>query len=163
MSKVSILNRKNILPNKININTHFQAIAVSANLNKTVSICSLYIPPHDPINEKELNNLIKKNSLNHLILMGDFKSHNMIWGSKTKQQKRPDPWIKSSIATIYISTIKSQTHLTSSSGTFSAIDLTLHDLSIFIDYKWRVYRDPCGSDHYPIIMENSTIKKNWNR
>ena len=34
-----------------------------------------------------------------------------------------------------------------------------HDPSIFTDYNWRVYKDPCGSDHYLIIMENSTIKK----
>ena len=54
---VSILIKKNIPQNKININTH--TIPVSATLHKTVSICSLYIPPHDPINENELNNLIE--------------------------------------------------------------------------------------------------------
>ena len=49
---VSILIRKNVPQSKININTHLQAIAVSATLHKTVSIYSLYIPPHDPINKK---------------------------------------------------------------------------------------------------------------
>ena len=53
---VSILIRKNILQNKINIKTHLQAIVVSATLHETVSICSLYIP-HYPINKKYLNNL----------------------------------------------------------------------------------------------------------
>ena len=53
----------------------------------------------------------------------------------------------------------SQTHLNPSSGSYSAIDLTLSDPSIFTDYNWWVYKDPCGSDHYPIIIiENSTIK-----
>ena len=41
---VSILIRKDIPQNKININTHLQAIAIT--------ICSLYIPPHDPIKWK---------------------------------------------------------------------------------------------------------------
>ena len=99
---VSILIRKNILQNKININTHLQTIAVSATLHKIFSICSLYIPPHDPINEKELNNLIKQ-LLKSFILMGDFNSHN-ICGSKTTN-KKPDLWKKSSIAKIYASTI----------------------------------------------------------
>ena len=36
----------------------------------------------------------------------------------------------------------SQTHLNPSSGSFSAIDLTLSDPLIFIDYNWRVYKDP---------------------
>ena len=54
---------------------------------------------------------------------------------------------------------KSQIHLDPSSGLSSAIDLTLSEPSIFIDYNWRVYKDPCVSDYYPVIMENSTIKK----
>ena len=58
--EVSILIRKDIPQNKININTHLQTIAVSATLHKTVTICSLYIPPHNPINENELNNLIEQ-------------------------------------------------------------------------------------------------------
>ena len=45
---VSILIRKDFPQNKININTHSQAIAVSATLYKTITICSQYIPPHDP-------------------------------------------------------------------------------------------------------------------
>ena len=53
---VSILIRKDIPQNKIN--THLQAIAVSATLRKTVTICSLYIPPHNPVNEDEINNLM---------------------------------------------------------------------------------------------------------
>ena len=60
---------------------------------------------------------------------------------------------KWSIATTYASTIKLQTHLDPSLCTFSARNLTLSDPSIFIDYKWKVYKNPCCSDHYPIINE----------
>ena len=83
---VSILIRKDIPQNKININTHLQAIAVSATLHKTVTICSLYIPLHDPINENELNNLIEQLP-KPFILMGDFNSYNIIWGSKTTNKR----------------------------------------------------------------------------
>ena len=58
--RVSILIRKDIPQNKISINTHLQAITVSATLHKTITICSLYIPPHDPINENELSSLIEQ-------------------------------------------------------------------------------------------------------
>ena len=51
---VSIVIRKDISQNKISINTHLQAIVVSATLYKTFTICS----PHGPINE--LNNLIEQ-------------------------------------------------------------------------------------------------------
>ena len=61
---VSILIRKNIPQSKINICLQ----AVSATLHKAASIC-LYIPSHDPINKKELNNLKLPKPC---ILMGDF-------------------------------------------------------------------------------------------
>ena len=34
-------------------------------------------------------------------------------------------------------------------------DLTLADASIFLDYSWKVHDETCGSDHFPIILENS--------
>ena len=33
--------------------------------------------------------------------------------------------------------------------------MTLADASIFLDYSWKVHDDTCGSDHFPIILENS--------
>ena len=103
--RVSILNGKDILQNKININTHLQAIAFSANQLKSVTICSLYIPPHDPINVNELNSLIEQLP-KQFILMRDFNSHNIIWGSKTTNKRGQILEKKSSIAIIDDSTIR---------------------------------------------------------
>ena len=75
---VSIL-MKNVPQSKIKINTYLQSIAVSATLHKTVFICSLYIPPHDPINKKELNNMIKQLP-KPFILMVNFNSLKIIYG-----------------------------------------------------------------------------------
>ena len=41
------------------------------------------------------------------------------------------------------------------------------DASIFLDYSWKVHDDTCGSDHFPIILENSGSELNdkiprWN-
>ena len=151
---VSILIRKDIPQNNININTQLQAIAVSVTLYKTVTICLLYIPPHDPINENELNNLIEQLP-KPFIMMGDFNSHNIIWESKTTNRSF-EKIINSDNSCLHNQ--NSQTHVNPSSASFSAIDLILSDPSIFTDYNWRVYKYPCSSDHYPIITENSTIK-----
>ena len=90
--------------------------------------------------------------------MGDFNSHNIIWGSKTTNKRGQilEKIINSN--NLCLLNQNSQTHLNPSSGSFSAIDLTLSNPSIFTDYNCRVYKDPCSSDHYPIILENSTIK-----
>ena len=50
---------------------------------------------------------------------------------------------------------KSYTYLHLGTGMYSAIDLTFADSSIFLDYSWKVHDDTCGSDHFPIILENS--------
>lgn len=48
---------------------------------RTVSICSLYISPHDQIEQDKPEDLIKYLS-KPFIFLGDFNSHNTIWGSK---------------------------------------------------------------------------------
>ena len=65
-------------------------------------------------------------------------------------------FLKISLTTIIsaYSTKKSPTHLDPSSATYSAIDLTLCDTSLFLDFTWRVYDDTCGSDHFPIVLES---------
>ena len=70
----------------------------------------------------------------------------------------PDFWKKSTIATIYASAIKSQTHLDPPLGAFSAIDLTFSDPSIFLDYNWRIYKGPCLQ--WPLPNNN---RKYYNR
>ena len=49
---------------------------------------------------------------------------------------------------------KSPTHLNPSSATYSAIDLTLCDTSLFLDFTWMVYDNTCGSNHIPIVLES---------
>ena len=49
---------------------------------------------------------------------------------------------------------KSQTLIDPSSATYSAIDLTLCDTSIFLDFTQRVYDDTCMSDHFSIVLES---------
>ena len=50
---VSILVRKDILQQQINIDSELQVIAVKTALHKPVNICSIYIPAHDPMNDKK--------------------------------------------------------------------------------------------------------------
>ena len=87
--------------------------------------------------------------------MGDFNSHNILWGSRTTNKKGQTLEKIINNNNLCLHNRKAQTHLSSSSGTFSAIDLTLSDPATFIEYNWRVHEDSCGSDHFPIIIENT--------
>ena len=63
-----------------------QAVAISATLHKTITVCLVSIPPNEEPKELELNNLIE-----HLprpfVIMRDFNSHNEIWRSKKTDKK----------------------------------------------------------------------------
>ena len=65
--------------------------------------------------------------------MGDFNSHNIIWGSRTTNKR--GQILENIINTNNLCphNQKSQPHLNPSSGSFSAIDLTLSDPTILTD------------------------------
>lgn len=115
-----------------------------------INICSVYIPPNDHIDKNELNKLIVQ-LCKLFILLGDLNSHNTIWGNK--QIEKWNAW-RNNRNNLFIYT-QSAVYLNPTSGNLSAIDLTLCDPLIYIDYDWRLYQDTCSSDHFPIVLEIS--------
>ena len=65
---------------EIQINTDLEAVAVSLKTPVTINICNIYIPPNFTISENDLNNLLLQIPQPRIIL-GDFSSHNIIWGA----------------------------------------------------------------------------------
>ena len=58
---------------------------------------------------------------------------------------------------------KLNTYLHPATGTCSAIDLTICNPNLFLNYNWKVQESKevsstCESDHFLILLENSTIK-----
>ena len=150
----SIILNNSIPQSQIQLNTNLQAVAVKATVHKTIHVCSLYLPPSDRINIADLEHLIQQLP-KPFIIMGDFNSHSNIWGCRDTDQKGRiiEDVINRNNLLLYNN--KTYTYLHPGTGTYSAIDLTLADASIFLDYSWKVHNDTCGSDHFPIILENS--------
>ena len=49
----------NIVPHhSLKLDSSLQAVAVSISLNKTITLCSVYLPPSSPIDIKKIDNLI---------------------------------------------------------------------------------------------------------
>ena len=135
------------------MNTNLHAVAVKATVHKTIHVCPQCLPPSDRINIADLEHLIQQLP-KPFIIMGDFDSNNNIWGCRdTDQRGRIIDVIKRKNPLLYDN--KTYTYLHRGTGTYSAIELTLADASTFLDYSWKVHDDTCGSDHFPIILENS--------
>ena len=130
----SIIINNNIPHSEITLNTNMQAVAISASLHKMMTVCSVYIPPNEEPKELELNNLIEQLP-RPFIIMGDFNSHNEIWRSKKtdKKVKVIESLLNQHQLCMYIK--KSNTYLHPATGTYSAIDLSICDPSLFLDYN----------------------------
>ena len=152
---------KDIPQQQINIDGELQVIAVKTTLYKPVNICSIYIPLHDPINNKKLNKLIEQIPKPH-ILIGDLNSHNTIWVYLKTNKKGNDLEKVINSNNLCILNKKSPTYLNLSTGSYSTIDIT-SDPSSYMDYTWKVHNDLCGSDHFPIILKITQPIHNKNR
>ena len=86
--------------------------------------------------------------------MGDFNGHHTLWRCEdviNRGQQLEDLILKNDLILL---NDKSHTYFHSASGTFTSIDLTLCSPSLFLDFSWKVGPDPCGSDHFPILLKN---------
>ena len=77
---VAVLVRNDVPSARIDLRTNLQAVAVKIKLHKSITICSLYLPPKEQIDRLELDNLFQQLPGNVLVL-GDYNAHNTLWHS----------------------------------------------------------------------------------
>ena len=152
---VMILVKNSIAQTNIPLTTPLQATASRVTLTKSITICNIYIPPHDDVNINTIQNLILQLP-EPFIIVGDFNAHNEIWGAKNTNEKgkRIENIILNNNLCLYND--GTSTYLHPASGTFTPIDLSLSSPSIFTDFAWSVEDDQWGSDHFPIILKETT-------
>ena len=150
-SSVVISNR--VPHSQVNLNTPLQAVAVRVTLHKTITVCSVYLPPNIPIQHDDLNNLIKQLP-EPFILLGDLNGHNPLWGSSDKNPRGKcieDCLIQNDLC---LFNDKSITYIHPATGRMSSLDLSMCSPSLYLDYTFHVHDDLCGSDHFPTFLTN---------
>ena len=148
----SILVRQGVIHSHISLRTKMQAVAVQLSLFRTITICSVYIPPSENLLVQDLEDLAHQLPTPFVIL-GDFNSHNPLWGSDSTNNKGKK--LEDFIAQNDLSLFNdgSNTYLHPATGTYSSIDLTITDPTLLNDFQWSVHGDMCGSDHFPIVIQ----------
>ena len=65
---------------KIDLNTNLQAIAIKASLNKSITICSIYIPPNKRISQNDLENLLLQlpNLTSYVVISMDIANYGVV-------------------------------------------------------------------------------------
>ena len=49
---------------------------------------------------------------------------------------------------------KTPTYLHPATGTYTSLDLSICYPTPLLDYDWKVHDDLCGSDHFPVLLNN---------
>ena len=103
----------------------------------TVAICNVYFPGPEELNSRLLEDLLQQLTQT-VIVMGDFKAHNVIWGSWTTDAggRAIETLINNDNSNIMNNAVP--TRVTSNSET--AMDLTFCTASISVD--WNVAASP---------------------
>ena len=133
-------------------NCVYQNIAAQVNVkyNKTITVASVYIPGRTCLELNNLNNLIS-NFTRPYLLLGDFNTHNEIWGEfiPTSFNRQRSSIIENFLDINSLNCINSriQTHI---SGT--AIDLSISTADITPELSWYVLPNVLSSDHHPIVI-----------
>ena len=148
---VTIMIKKSIPHRQISLNTNLQAVAVTLSLHKTMTLCSIYIPPSYPLGGNELDELISQLP-SPFILIGDMNAHSTIWGNTQNNNKGNtlEKFIEHNELCLWND--NTHTYIHPATGSSSAIDLSLCSPSLFLDFEWSVHEDLCGSDHFPTFL-----------
>ena len=88
------------------------------------------------------------------IILEEFNCHSTLWGCKNTNQKGKNLETSINNNNLCIYNNKSLAYLCPFSGSYSAVDFSLSDPSIF---SWTVMKDTYGSDHFPICLQNSEL------
>ena len=123
---VSILVNENVPQSIVTLNTNLQAVAVKVTAHKTITLCSVYLPPrnHFNFNPKDLQSVIDQLP-SPFILMGDFNGHHTLWGCgdvNNRGQQLEDLILKNYLILL---NDKSHTYFHSASGTFTSFAVHL--------------------------------------
>ncbi|GFO00791.1 RNA-directed DNA polymerase from mobile element jockey [Plakobranchus ocellatus] len=149
--EAALLIRNGIRFSEIDLKTGLHAAAVTISLAKTLTVCSLYLPPNSPVSKLSLTELFEQLPKPFLVL-GDFNAHSPVWGGTPTWMTGEDVEEFTAENDFIILNSGEQTFVHSAYHSTSAIDLAVASPSIAAECSWAAHSDLCGSNHYPIFF-----------
>ena len=127
---VGVLVNNTVPHHLVKLDTSLQAIALNISLNKTITLCSIYLPPCLSINVRKLDQLIDQLP-KPLISSGDFNSHHTLWGCIDTNDKGRTIEEFITKQDLVLLNHESSTYLHPATGSYSSLDLSIYSPGIF--------------------------------
>ncbi|GFO14931.1 RNA-directed DNA polymerase from mobile element jockey [Plakobranchus ocellatus] len=172
--EAALLIRNRTRFSEIDLKTGLHAAAATISLEKSLTVCSLYLPPNSPVSKLSLAELFEQLPKPFLVL-GDFNAHSPAWGDSRRDGRGRMLEEFTAENDLIILNSGEQTFVHSAYHLTSAIDLAVASPSIAAECSWAAHSDLCGSDHFPIFLTLSSNfssnvntsfnfkKADWNR
>lgn len=140
--------------NSVPLKSDLEIIAVSIPVkNKRICIANVYIPNSCNFTKNDLNKVASELP-KPFVLVGDFNSHNVIWGSKDTDPrgKIEENFVDES--RLIIINDGEATYFNKANGSSSTIDLAICSPSVADRLEFEVMDDLYSSDHFPIYIQH---------
>ncbi|GBM48439.1 hypothetical protein AVEN_98981-1 [Araneus ventricosus] len=77
----------NLYPSStLTLHTSLQAVSVQVYARTLVTVCCVYLPPHDVVRQQDLDTLVDQLPT-PFILLGDFNGYSTLWGSDVTKSR----------------------------------------------------------------------------
>ena len=139
---------------QIQVNTNLQLCTIKLYLEKTYTICSIYLP-HIPITKKDIMRLMNQLSKS-FIIMGDMNARSTIWEDTNRNDKGEIVEEVALDANVIVMNNRNLTHYHSQTNIYSVIDLTIRSADCRLDFMHEVIQDLYDSNHYPTQLKSVT-------
>ncbi|GBN57650.1 putative RNA-directed DNA polymerase from transposon X-element, partial [Araneus ventricosus] len=138
----------------LTLHTNLQAVAVQVHTRSLITVCSIYLPPHDVITQQELNNLVDQLPT-PFILLGDFNGHITLWGSDSTNSRGQQ--IEQFISDNCLCLLNNDetTYFHEPTRTFHSLDLAICSPELLPLLNFSVGSDLYNSDHFPLIVSHA--------
>ena len=156
---VAIYVDENIHSEEFHVQTNWEIICVNTILeSKKITICNIYLPNSQSFNADDLKDIITQLPKPY-ILLGDFNSHNHIWGSEKTDSRGKEIEKVLNENDVSLLNIGTATHFNIARGKLSCIDLTICSTNITDSLEWKVLENTYDSDHFPILIKSTFNNK----
>lgn len=154
---VAVLAQSHLPVTGIHLNTTLQAMAVRIVYPFPFTLCNIYLP-HPTWTKDDIRHILLQLPTPYLIV-GDFNSHNIAWGSIRTDSAGER--IENIVDEFNLTILNNGdgTYLNSKSHNFSAIDLSICTPSLAPKLVWKVLNNQLFSDHFPVEISMPTQPK----
>ena len=130
--EAALLINQRVIHSELTLNSPLHAVAATITLDKTFTICSIYLTPGETITKLNLENLLDQLP-RPFLLLGDFNAHSPMWGDSRRdgRGKLIESFLQDNDLILLNS--KSPTFVHSAYNSTSAIDLAVASPTIALD------------------------------